>query len=150
MSNRMSDCCLIQLPYWTLLVDLLEHYKEKSQLDPNRSPPTIHVNLVSSVSTLLQQLYKSQFDKKKEFLVVARRCLEILFSNDFSLSYRPAYEHVSVAVDQVILSLTTQIDICKEKNEIDVLNELASIAQVLLKKFDSQLILAANQKKVFI
>lgn len=140
------------MPYWTLLADLLDHYKEKACLDPKRSVPTIQVNLVSSVSTLLQQLYKNETDNRIEFLAAAHRCLQILFSDSFSLSYRPAFEHVSSAVDQVLSALSSQISLCKEgkTDELSALHQLSLAAQVLLKKFDSQLVMAANQKKVTI
>jgi Na+/melibiose symporter-like transporter len=143
------------LPYWSLLADLLEHYKEKARLDPKRSVPTIHVNLVSSVSILLQHLYKNTNEGTEgriKILTVAHQCLETLFSDSFSLSYRPAFEQVSSAVDQVLLSLSAQIGICKEDENIieetNALHVLSLTAQVLLKKFDSQLVMAANQKKV--
>lgn len=153
----MDDCCLLQLPYWTLLTDLLQHYSEKARLDPKRSVPTVHANIVLSVSTLLQQLDKNYLDKPQqriEFYTVAHNCLEILFSDIFALSYRPAFEHVSTSVDQVLVTMTTQIDLCNKDNankqEANALNQLALTAQVLLKKYDSQLVLAANQKKVIL
>ncbi|GAA5808334.1 hypothetical protein MFLAVUS_001724 [Mucor flavus] len=152
--KKLDDCCLLQLPYWTLLGDLLEHYKEKAGLDSKRSVPTIHVNLVSTVSTLLQQLYKNETSTDRiEFLAAAYRCLRILFSDSFSLSYRPAFEHVSNAVDQVLTCLGTQINTFSKDqnntNEFEVLHQLSLTAKVLLNKFDSQLVLAANQKKIF-
>lgn len=142
---RMDDCCLLQLPYWTLLKALLEHYKEKNRLDSRRTPPTVQVNLVSSISVLLQQLYASDIKNRIEYLRAARHCLEILLSDYFTLSYRPAYEHVSAAVDQVLTSLNIQLE---ESQQTDDLSELSLLAQSLLMKFDSQLVLAANQKKV--
>ncbi|CAO3606615.1 unnamed protein product [Mucor hiemalis] len=144
--KKMDDCCLLQLPYWTLLKALLEHYKEKNRLDSRRTPPTVQVNLVSSISVLLQQLYASDIKNRIEYLRAARHCLEILLSDYFALSYRPAYEHVSAAVDQVLTSLNIQLE---ESQQTDDLSELSLLAQLLLMKFDSQLVLAANQKKVF-
>lgn len=133
----------------------MDHYKEKARLDSKRSIPTIHVNLVSSVSTLLHQIYKEpikNLDDRYQFLAAAHRCLQILFSDSFSLSYRPAFEHVSSAVDQVLTCLSAQISLCNENEdttlEAETLHELSLVAKVLLKKFDSQLVLAANQKKV--
>lgn len=141
---------MLQLPYWSLLADLLEHYRQRAILDPKRTVPIIHVNLVSSVSTLLQQLYKNENKDKVNFLAVAYRCLEILFSDSFSLSYRPAFEHVSSAVDQVLSALSLQITLCKENEaeELNALQQISLVAQVLLRKFDLQLVMAANQKKV--
>lgn len=138
------------MPYWTLLADLLDHYRQRASLDPKRSVPTIHVNLVSSVSTLLQQLYKNDNEDKVAFLAAAYRCLQILFSDSFSLSYRPAFEHVTSTVDQILSALSVQITLCKEgeAEELNALHQLSLAAQVLLKKFDSQLVMAANQKKV--
>lgn len=153
----MDDCCLLQLPYWTLLIDLLQHYSEKARLDPKRSVPTVHTNLVLSVSTLLQQLDKNYLDRPQqriEFYTVAHNCLKFLFSDIFALSYRPAFEHVSTSVDQILVTMTTQIDLCNKDNnneqEENALRQLALTAQVLLKKYDSQLVLAANQKKVIL
>lgn len=156
VNSRLDDCCLLQLPYWTLLASLLKHYQEKARLDPKRSVPTIHVNLVSTVSTLLQQLYKRDVkgaEDRVEFLALTHQCLQILFSDSFTLSYRPAFEHVYSAVDQVLISLSTQINLCQEsdtdpREELNALHQLRLTAQVLLKKFDSQLVMAANQKKV--
>lgn len=141
----MDDCCLLQLDYWTLLETLLEHYKERYRLDSRRTPPTIQVNLVSSISILLQQLYTLDIENRINYLRAARHCLEILLSDYFTLSFRPAYEHVSAAVDQVLVSLSMQLE---NSQQLEELNELSLLAQSLLKKFDSQLILAANQKKV--
>lgn len=141
----MDDCCLLQLDYWTLLETLLEHYKEIYRLDSRRTPPTIQVNLVSSISVLLQQLYTLNIENRIEYLRAARHCLEILLSDYFILSYRPAYEHVSAAVDQVLVSLSMQLE---SSQQTDELIELSLLAQSLMKKFDSQLVLAANQKKV--
>ncbi|KAF1805781.1 hypothetical protein FB192DRAFT_1066721 [Mucor lusitanicus] len=153
--KKLDDCCLLQLSYWTLLTDLLQHYAEKARLDPKRNVPTVHANIVLSVSTLLQQLDKTHLDKTQqriEFYTAVHACLEILFSETFALSYRPAFEHVSTAVDQVLATMTTQIDQCNKKEsdaeESNALHQLALTAQVLLKKYDSQLVLAANQKKV--
>lgn len=143
------------MPYWTLLAELLKHFQEKARLDPKRSVPTIHVNLVASVSTLLQQLYKNDVQettKRIEFLSLTHQCLEILLSDSFSLSYRPAFEHVSAAVDQILIALGIQTNLCQESEnkaeESNALHELCLTAQVLLKKFDTQLVMAANQKKV--
>lgn len=137
------------------MTDLLQHYAEKARLDPKRNVPTVHANIVLSVSTLLQQLDKSYLDKPQqrlEFYTAVHTCLEILFSENFSLSYRPAFEHVSTAVDQVLATMTMQIDLCNKDEtdaaESNALHQLALTAQVLLKKYDSQLVLAANQKKV--
>lgn len=137
------------------MTDLLQHYAEKARLDPKRNVPTVHANIVLSVSTLLQQLDKSHLDKPQqriEFYTVVHTCLEILFSDIFALSYRPAFEHVSTAVDQVLATMTTHIDLCNKNetnaDESNALHQLALIAQVLLTKYDSQLVLAANQKKV--
>ncbi|KAL7313294.1 hypothetical protein PS15m_007055 [Mucor circinelloides] len=154
--KKLEDCCLLQISYWTLLTDLLQHYAEKARLDPKRNVPTVHANIVLSVSTLLQQLDKSHLDKPQqriEFYTVVHTCLEILFSDIFALSYRPAFEHVSTAVDQVLATMTTHIDLCNKNetnaDESNALHQLALIAQVLLTKYDSQLVLAANQKKIF-
>lgn len=148
--NRMDDCCLVQLPYWNLLAELLQHYESKSHND--RSIPIIHVNFVASISTLLQLLYKNYADKVQErieFLSISRKCLDIILSDSFNSSYRPAFEHVSSAVDQVLDSLSLQIDLCSKGNEeLTALQELCAMAQTLFRKFDSQLVLAANQKKV--
>ncbi|KAK4518451.1 BHLH domain-containing protein [Mucor velutinosus] len=154
--KKLDDCCLLQLSYWALLTDLLHYYAEKARLDPKRNVPTVHANIVLSVSTLLQQLDKSHLDKPQqriEFYTAVHTCLEILFSDTFALSYRPAFEHVSTAVDQVLATMTTQIDLCNRNEtntvESNALYQLALTAQVLLKKYDSQLVLAANQKKIF-
>jgi hypothetical protein len=139
------------------LIDLLQHYSEKARLDPKRSAPTVHTNLVLSVSTLLQQLDKNYLDRPQqriEFYTVAHNCLKFLFSDIFALSYRPAFEHVSTSVDQILVTMTTQIDLCNKDNnneqEENALRQLALTGQVLLKKYDSQLVLAANQKKVIL
>lgn len=154
--KKLDDCCLLQLSYWTLFTDLLQHYAEKARLDLKRNVPTVHANMVLSVSTLLQQLDKTHGDTPQQriaFYTAVHACLEILFSETFALSYRPAFEHVSTAVDQVLVTMTTQIDLCNQNEtnteESNALHQLALTAQVLLKKYDSQLVLAANQKKVF-
>jgi hypothetical protein len=91
-----------------------------------------------------------QLDEKIEFLRISHQCLDILFSDSFALSHRPAFEHVSTAVDQMLVSLSTQAELCRKgsENEAKALSELCLTAEVLFKKFDSQLVLAANQKKV--
>lgn len=134
-------------------MDLLQHYLGETGLDTKRSIPAIHINFCSCISILLQQLYKNNeycLDEKIAFLTISHQCLDILFSDSFTLSYRPAFEHVTNAVDQMLITLSMQVDLCREGNEgeIKALSELCSTAQVLFHKFDSQLILAANQKKV--
>jgi hypothetical protein len=115
----------------------------------------IHINLVLCISNLLQQLYKQdQFinnvEARVEFLKTVHRVVDLLFSDEFNLGYRPAFEHVSVAVDQVLSMLLEQIKLAQtnEETEADSLYQLSQIGYLLSKKFDGQLVLAANQKKV--
>jgi hypothetical protein len=115
----------------------------------------IHINLVLCISNLLQQLYKQdQFinnvEARVEFLETVHRVVYLLFSDEFNLGYRPAFEHVSVAVDQVLSMLLEQIKLAQtnEETEADSLHQLSQIGYLLSKKFDGQLVLAANQKKV--
>ncbi|KAI9477718.1 MAG: hypothetical protein EXX96DRAFT_223600 [Benjaminiella poitrasii] len=154
--KKLNDCCLIQLPYWNLLHELLQHYHEKGNSSLKPSIPTIHVNFVSSISILLQQLYNDPIKnalERTELLSIAHKCLAILFSSTFTLSYRPAFEHISTAVDQILTVLATQIDLYfsngnNKEQEVGALQQLALMARILLNKYDSQLVLAANQKKV--
>ena len=124
-------------------------------MDSNQSAPTIHVNLIASVSTVLQHVYKNCLDQPQirlDLLSSIHRCLKVLLSDRFSVSYRPAFEHVSAGADQLLTSLAVQVDLClaspNEPLEQKVLYELVPTALLVLKKFDAQLVLAANQKKV--
>ncbi|CEP18278.1 hypothetical protein [Parasitella parasitica] len=154
--KKLDDCCLLQIAYWDLLIDLLQHYSERIRLDPKQSVPIVHANLVLSVSTLLQQLIESNNNdpqQRIDFYSRTYNCLEILFSDIFAASYRPAFEHVSAALDQVLTNLSTQIILCNkdsmDEKEAQAFHQLALTAQVLLKKYDTQLVLAVNQKKIF-
>ncbi|KAI7907434.1 Urb2/Npa2 family-domain-containing protein [Cokeromyces recurvatus] len=140
--KKMNDCCLLQLPYWKLLFDLLKHYHDKVKSDLKQSTPTIQVNLLSSISITLQELYRNDKYNKSQFLSIIYGSLEILFDGTFA--YRPAFEHVSSVVEQILFIFTT----CDSNEE--TLHSLALIAQILLKKYDLQLVSAANQKKIFL
>jgi hypothetical protein len=132
-----------------LLVELLQHYRLRFLQDRKRSTPFISVNLLGSVSLLLQDIYstssKTDAHQKDKFLSLIGQCLELLFSDSCSSSYRPAFEHVSAIVDQILIALEIQIGQAEES----ALDKLVCTAQLILRKFDTQLVLAANQKKVF-
>ncbi|KAG0748861.1 hypothetical protein G6F57_003035 [Rhizopus arrhizus] len=132
--KKADDCCIFNIDYWMLLVELLQHYRLRFLQDRKRSTPFISVNLLGSISLLLQDIYST-----------SSQCLELLFSDSCSSSYRPAFEHVSAIVDQILIALEIQIGQAEES----ALDKLVCTAQLILRKFDTQLVLAANQKKVF-
>ncbi|KAI9263737.1 hypothetical protein BY458DRAFT_438511 [Sporodiniella umbellata] len=122
--------------------------------DNRRAVPFIQINMLAPVSLLLQEIYspKSSIasDQKKEFLVLTASCIKLLFSASFSTSYRPAFENVSAVTEEILKSLEIQISILQNRTDEskESLKNLISIAQLIMLKFESQLVLAANQKKV--
>ncbi|RCH82071.1 hypothetical protein CU098_008125, partial [Rhizopus stolonifer] len=152
-TKKIDDCCIYQVDYWTLLLELLDHYQQRFLKDNRQTTPFIHVNLLASASLLLQEIYspKSSIDvgQKIESLALIGKCLELLFSASFLSSYRPAFEHVSAITDETLNALEIQIKLSQGQTEEQskTLEKLVFIAQLVLQKFDSQLVLAANQKK---
>ncbi|RCI02663.1 hypothetical protein CU098_008721, partial [Rhizopus stolonifer] len=136
--KKLDDCCLLQLPYWTLLNELLHHYDNKARINPKQSTPIIHVNLISSISTLLQQLYKDKSESRTQFLSIVHQCLDILFSDHFTLSYRPAFEHITLCLKDL-----------QDKQELEAFHQLVLTAYSLLKRFDSQLVFSFIVEKSF-
>ncbi|KAG1230589.1 hypothetical protein G6F35_001860 [Rhizopus arrhizus] len=122
--KKADDCCIFNIDYWMLLVELLQHYRLRFLQDRKRSTPFISVNLLGSISLLLQDIYST-----------SSQCLELLFSDSCSSSYRPAFEHVSAIVDQILIALEIQIGQAEES----ALDKLVCTAQLILRKFDTQL-----------
>lgn len=132
--NRSTDTAVIQVAYWQLLQELLAHYTERVQTT-GRSPPSIRVPLITSVTTLLKQ---DPSTLQKSLLDHVSNSLELLFSPIFALSYRPTFEHMVAVMDQLLETLATHID-----------NDgLVNLAKVLLKRYNSQIMQSANHKKV--
>ncbi|KAG0170859.1 hypothetical protein DFQ28_001467 [Apophysomyces sp. BC1034] len=154
--KKLSECSLLQIAYWKLLRELLEHYHTRAKRDQKQSPPVIRVHLVVAFTTLFQQLYADTTalttNDRLEFLQVVHSCLTVLFSNSFAFSYRPTLEHMTAVVDRLLTIMLTQMAICRESNdttEARTLQALVDVARIILERYDAQLVQAANQKKVF-
>ncbi|CEJ02217.1 hypothetical protein RMCBS344292_16229 [Rhizopus microsporus] len=128
--KKLDDCCLFQIDYWILFVDLLEHYQQSQ----DRNLPPVHINPLASVIVVLQHIDNIT----KDYLSLISRYLQLFFSVSFTSSYRPTFEHVSALVEQILISLETQTN-----------EALLAIALPALQKLNSQLVAIANQKKVF-
>lgn len=148
----LADCSLLQVAYWQLLKELLTHYERRAR-DEQKRPPIIRVKLVNAFSTFLQLAYaepeKNTPDRIK-LLENATACLISLLSDTFQYSYRPPFEQLVTTVEQLLDVLSVQITLSEKKQEErTALDALADFAKALLKCFDTQIIQAANQRKVF-
>ncbi|CDH52663.1 hypothetical protein RO3G_10807 [Lichtheimia corymbifera JMRC:FSU:9682] len=133
-----TDTAVIQVAYWQLLQELLAHYTERVNTT-GRSPPSIRVPLITSVTTLLNRIKKDPPAQQTELLEYVSNALALLFSPIFALSYRPTFEHMVAVMDQLLETLATHIDN----------GALANLAKVLLKRYNSQIMQSANHKKAF-
>ncbi|KAI8967508.1 hypothetical protein BDF20DRAFT_218802 [Mycotypha africana] len=154
--NNPKDSCF-QLDYWQLFSDLLEHYDSKLKSNEKKAAPVIHSNLMKCISTLLEYLYSKNagnIEDKVSFLAAINRFTALLFSEAFKTSYRPSFEQVSSTVDRLLTCFQLQIDTCLEDEsnmvEKEALSNLCLIAITLLRKYDAQIIMAANQRKIFL
>ncbi|KAF7721634.1 hypothetical protein EC973_004355 [Apophysomyces ossiformis] len=154
--KKLSECSLLQIAYWKLLQELLEHYHTRSKHDRKQSPPVIRVHLVVAFATLFQQFYADNTslntEDRIEFLRTTHSSLTILFSSSFAYSYRPAFEHMNTLVDRLLAILLIQIEKCEgneDGTENQLLQTLIDVAAVVLERYDAQLVQAANQKKIF-
>ncbi|KAI7866845.1 hypothetical protein BDF14DRAFT_786862 [Spinellus fusiger] len=144
-----SQCCLFQPEYWQLLTQLLQHYDTRATVNPTKSPPVIRAYLVMTLGTVLQKLYTTFLeDSEKRTLVLEElhTCTRLLFSTNYTYSYRPTLEHMTVAADQVTTALGLQLHHTHKKEE-RAIEALAGLAQIIYARYDSQLVQAANQKK---
>ncbi|KAI8976473.1 Urb2/Npa2 family-domain-containing protein [Pilobolus umbonatus] len=128
--KKADDCCILQLPYWTLLKELLIVHQNHS--------PILHVQFVQVLANLFQ-VDHVQLD----LLKAVEECSQLIFSDKFI--YRPSLDPLFVTVDRLWIVLNQQLD----KMDHDMLHVLVEIARPLLQRFHAYLIQSANQKKVF-
>lgn len=91
-------------------------------------------------------------DKRTEILLRVQSCLESLFSEHYALSYRPRIEHTAMAVDKMMDAFLKQAELMEQQQpeERPAFDALVSVANLISKRFDTQLIQAASQKRVSI
>ncbi|CAO3619146.1 unnamed protein product [Cunninghamella echinulata] len=139
----MNDCSLIQTRYWQLLNTLLNYYSHIKNNDFKQSTiPIIRISLITSVTSLLQHLYTTYKNEPtfREILINdATQCVQLLLSRTFQQSYRPTLEQMTAAIESILSSLTTQLDLTDKENlesEDKNLANLLDMAQVLLERYD--------------
>ncbi|KAI7849555.1 hypothetical protein BDC45DRAFT_573759 [Circinella umbellata] len=140
-----TECAAYQIAYWRLFRQLLAHYTERAE-NTRKQPPAIRVQLITAITTLLNHLKTiTNENMAKNILLELYECVKLLLSPTFGLSYRPTFEQMSTTVDQLMDTLTLFID----KQYSMIVDSLLPLSSVLLRRYVTQLVQTANQRKSF-
>lgn len=150
-TSSLSDCSLLQVGYWQLFRELLQHYENYAH-DEQKRPPVIRVKLMSAFSIFLQLAYTNTERHTPvhiDLLKNATACLISLLSDVFQYSYRPPFDQLVSAVEQALDALLLQTTLAENNPEAkSALDALSEFAKALLKCFNTQVVQAVNQRKV--